>query len=127
MTFALRFVSSPTLSEIFSATIISVTGILTFTATVSFTVGSSAEVTVMIVSPSPTATIFPFSSTVATVSSDDSYIRALFVASAGVTVAVIFDDSSLLRVISVLSTVIDVTGTFTVTVTLSLFDASSFE
>ena len=127
MTFALRFVSSPTLSEIFSATIISVTGILTFTATVSFTVGSSFEVTVMIVSPSPTAMIFPFSSIVATVSSADSYIRALFVASAGVTVAVTFDEASLLRVISVLSTVIDVTGTFTVTEIVSLFDVSSFE
>ena len=115
------------LSEIFSVTMISVTGIFTFTETVAFTVGLSFEVTVMIVSPSPTAMIFPFASTVTTDSSADSYIRVLFVASAGVTVAVIFAESSLLRVISVLSTVIDVTGTFTVTDIVSLFDGSSFE
>ena len=61
---------------------------LTFTFTTACT-PSTTDLTVTMVSPTDTADTFPFSSTVATLSSPDTYVSCLFSAFSGNTVAVI--------------------------------------
>ena len=110
----------------FSGTVISFTGILTVTVTVSLMSLLSSALTVIVVVPSPTATRLPFSSTVTMLSSPDSYITFLLVAFSGTTVAVILSSSPLLRIMySPLSISISVTGFLTVTVIVSLLVSSS--
>ena len=84
----------------------------------------SAVVAVIIASPTAIAVTRPFSSTVATASSDDVQVTALLVANSGSIVAVNSAVCVASRLISVLSRVIDSTNVGT---TVTLQDAERFE
>ena len=130
LTFASISVSSLTnrlISFLFSGTIISVTGVFTVTVTVSLASGLSTEVIVIVAVPSFFAVTTPFSSIVTLSSLSDSYVTFLFVAFSGFTVTLSSFVLPGLSSNSFSSTVISVTGTLTFTVTVSLFDGSSFE
>ena len=91
-----------------------------------FLLESAFDIAVIVASPSPTASMLPFSSTLTTVSSLDSYVTPFSVASSGVTVTVIFSLSPISRSNSVLSASTFSTGT-TGFLTLTLIETFLLE